>query len=199
MAGWIMPPAVYFQHGAYFLTHKTQWIRLGRIPSRARKRFAEIAPQLKGDDYARRYVYLEDDDSSGPIPRRFLSEILRNAKKNAKSRNLEFSITLTDLKDLAMAGSGRCALTGIEFEYGISQEAAASKSRRKRLWAPSIDRIDPDIGYTPANIRIICSAVNIARQEFSDEILLKIAFGLSKMATASAGNQDPARVKTLAF
>lgn len=199
MAGWIMPPAVYFQHGAYYLTHKAQWIKLGRTPSRARKRFAEIAPQLKGDAYARRYVYLENDDGSGPIPRRFLSEILRNAKKNAKSRDLEFCITLIDLKDIAMAGGGRCALTGIVFEYGISQEAIASKTRRKRLWAPSIDRINPDLGYTPSNVRIICSAVNIARQEFSDEILLKIAFGLSKMAGSSAANQDPERVKTLAL
>ena len=46
----------------------------------------------KSSRYARAKIYDKDDANSGPIPVLFLKEMLKNAKKNAKSRGLEFLI-----------------------------------------------------------------------------------------------------------
>ncbi len=188
---WKLPPSVIYNHGAYFLIHKTQWIKLGRNISHAIKKFRAIAPQLKGSAYAKKYVYADGDTASGPIPRRFLGEMLRNARKNAKARGLECSLSIEILEELAIKCGGVCSLTGIRFEYGVSKEAADSHSRRKRLWAPSIDRINPAAGYTANNIRLVCTAMNIARQEFSDDVFEKIAVGFIK--TAKDRNQAAPR------
>lgn len=180
-----LPPAVYFNHGAYYYVvsntgEKQKWIRLGKTRWAAARRYQEIVPQVKGTDYAKKRVYVESGEDSGPIPTRFLRELLRNAKKNSSARGLILEITLPDLQDLASMSRGKCELTGIAFEYGVAEEAKNSNTRRKRLWAPSIDRKDSSLGYTKENIRLVCAAVNFARQEFGDDVLLKIAAGIAK-------------------
>ena len=188
-----LPPCVYYKHCAYYFVvwrdSKAKWIRLGSTKAEAASRFQEIAPTMKNSAYAKKYVYLNNDSDRGPIPTPFLREILRHAKKNSASRSLPFEITLSDLQEIAAFSNGCCELTGIKFEYGIANEAKGWSTRRKRLWAPSIDRKDNSLGYTRENIRLICSAVNIMRQEFTDEVLLKIATGLSKMRRRELKNQ----------
>jgi hypothetical protein len=41
-------------------------------------------------------------------------------------------------------------------------------------FAPSIDRINPSIGYTKDNIRLVCASVNFALNEFGEDIFRKI-------------------------
>jgi hypothetical protein len=125
--------------------------------------------------FVKRTLYTDD---TGPVALTPLKDLLRNARKNAKARDLEITLTLDDLKDLAELSQGRCMLTGIPFEHGAEGRLKESTTRRKRVWAPSLDRIDSAAGYVPGNVRLVCMAVNAALQEFGDAVLMRIASAL---------------------
>lgn len=182
----LLPKSVVLKHGSIYylsndkLTGKNKWHRLGSTwDAVAKKQWALLVVRHRTGVHAQRLLY--GDDGGGPIPLKFLKEQLVNARKNAKSRNLECTLTLDDIKNLAEKSQGRCSLTGIKFEFGASKELFGTLVRRKRVWAPSLDRLDGFKGYTPDNVRLVCMAVNIARQEFGDAVLLKMARALSNI------------------
>jgi len=85
---------------------------------------------------------------------------------------LPFNLTLDDVTNAYEAQDGKCAVTGIELTHGEHTKHTNA----------SIDRIDPERGYEPSNIRLVCSIVNVMRMRLSDEELgiwsLRIARGL---------------------
>ena len=125
--------------------------------------------------HVKRTLYTED---SGPVALPAIHDLLRNAKKNARARGLDIDLTIADLKELAELSQGRCMLTGIPFEHGADDSLKDNNTRRKRVWAPSLDRIESSKGYVPGNVRLVCMAVNAALQEFGDAVLLRIAHAL---------------------
>ncbi|MCB4365444.1 hypothetical protein KIH07_17000 [Hydrogenophaga taeniospiralis] len=125
--------------------------------------------------HVKRTLYVDD---TGPVALPALKDLLANARKNARARGLEITITLDDILALAELSQGRCMLTGISFEHGAATSLADISSRRKRVWAPSLDRIESSKGYVPGNVRLVCMAVNAALQEFGDAVLLRIAKAL---------------------
>lgn len=68
---------------------------------------------------------------------------------------------------------GKCEISGIEFN---NEKLSASHS--KRPWAPSLDRIDNTRGYEADNCRLVCTAVNLALNEFGEAGLRKIAWAI---------------------
>ncbi len=66
---------------------------------------------------------------------------------------------------------GRCETTGIEFEINKSDG-------RFHPWAPSIDRVDSKKGYTKDNCRIVVWIYNMAKSEWEDADVLKMAQAL---------------------
>lgn len=87
-------------------------------------------------------------------------------------RDGEAYLTKDELRDLWTRAGGRCQLTGVRF----SSERKAGCV--KRPWMPSVDRIDSSKGYVAGNCRLVCVAVNLALNEFGDDVLLTIAKGL---------------------
>jgi len=67
---------------------------------------------------------------------------------------------------------GRCEYTGIRFS-GKRVDGCV-----KRPWMPSVDRIKCSQGYTFDNCRLVCVSVNLALNEFGDEVLAVIARGM---------------------
>ena len=69
--------------------------------------------------------------------------ILRQAKKRSKKKNLEFNLTL---KDLVNIKNNTCPILGHEILYksGVDYKRSAS-----------LDRIDPNKGYVPGNVKIV--------------------------------------------
>lgn len=181
----VLPKCVYFKHGAYFyvspdrVTGKQHWLPLGKEwNSEAKKKWKSLVLRHRTGAHSSKILYSNGD---GLIPLAVLRQQMTNAKKNAKARGLEFTLNLDDLKVMAETSQGKCALSGLPFEYGNSKELFGTKIRRKKLWSPSLDRIDGDVGYTQSNVRLVCMAVNIARQEFGDQVLFKIAKALSNI------------------
>jgi hypothetical protein len=199
----VLPKSVYFKHGAYFYvspdrtTGKQQWLPLGKEwNSEAKKKWRSFVLRHRTGTHSSKILYSEGD---GLIPLEILRQQMTNAKKNAKARGLEFTLILDDLKAMAETSHGKCALSGLPFEYGNSKELFGTSIRRKKLWSPSLDRIDCDLGYTQSNVRLVCMAVNIARQEFGDEVLFKIAHALSNIQCFSKKYRPAASMKSSTY
>lgn len=68
---------------------------------------------------------------------------------------------------------GICEVTGIALEL------SKPPGSRFHPWAPSIDRIDSKLGYTQKNCRLTCWIFNMAKAEWSDEVVLTFAKALA--------------------
>jgi hypothetical protein len=63
----------------------------------------------------------------------------------------------------------RCAVSGVE----LSTPREAEKYR-KDPFGPSLDRIIPDLGYVPGNVRVVANIVNSAMNEWGLDSLVKL-------------------------
>ena len=79
---------------------------------------------------------------------------------------MEFDLTVDFIIGLFERQQYKCLLTGINF----SLEPPAD-DRAKNPYTPSLDRIDSNRGYTKDNVRLILTCVNIALNEWGDEVL----------------------------
>ncbi len=61
---------------------------------------------------------------------------------------------------------GVCEVTGMSFTYGVEA---------RNPWSPSLDRIDPKIGYTLANTRVVVWIYNAAKNVFTDGDVMLMA------------------------
>ncbi len=98
-------------------------------------------------------------------------DCVRNARRRATLRGLEFEITNVVAQQLWARCLGRCELTDIKFDFSES-------AHDRRPFAPSIDRIDSGKGYTESNVRVVCVAVNLAMNQWGEDVLRKIAVGV---------------------
>lgn len=96
--------------------------------------------------------------------------VFRAARKRGGE---EYTLTDEDEQSLLERSGGLCELTGIPFEF---QKEPAHGARRP--YAPSLDRIDSTKGYTPANVRLVCVAANLAMNQWGEEVLYRLAEGL---------------------
>jgi hypothetical protein len=82
----------------------------------------------------------------------------RGAKTNSKKRGLEYSITLDHLCNLWKLQNEKCALSGLQMSHAFHCPFSAS-----------IDRIDPNLGYTKSNTQLVCQAINLAKNRMSND------------------------------
>lgn len=97
------------------------------------------------------------------------SGLLTSARKRAKAKGIDCTITLDHILEMARSNGERCAVTGIPFS------ATKSKGQHKAPFAPSLDRIDSAKGYTLANTRLVCVCVNMAMNQWGETVLRTIA------------------------
>jgi hypothetical protein len=88
---------------------------------------------------------------------------VKSAKARAKEKNLPFDLTLADL-----GSPTHCAVTGIEFDLSCS-------FREGNIFVPSLDRIDPALGYVKGNVRVVVHGYNLAKHTGTDSDVMKLA------------------------
>lgn len=98
--------------------------------------------------------------------------LLAQCKRGAKLKGLECTITLALLEE--RLSTGACSVTGLP--YDLSETGAG----RRRPWAPSVDRLDNSLGYTPSNTRLVCCAFNLMRSDFPDDVLRTLVEALAE-------------------
>ena len=106
--------------------------------------------------------------------------LYKAAKGRAVSRQIAFLITMADMEAIAERCDGKCEISGIPFNETKYGDA------RTRPFAPSLDRINPKLGYIPANCRFVCVAVNYAMGDWGEAVLKQVAAAV----ISKAGRMD---------
>ena len=96
-----------------------------------------------------------------------------SARKRAKLKERDSDLTEDVARSIWRRCKGRCELTGIPFDF------AKLDGCRRRPFMPSIDRIDCAKGYTVENIRVVCTAANLAMNQWGEDVLFRMARGLA--------------------
>lgn len=109
----------------------------------------------------------------------FKKSIVR-ARDRAKRKNVPFNIDDQIIEQTIRQQDWRCAVSGIKL---TPHDAAVEEAFR-----PSIDRIEPRLGYVPGNIRIVCQIVNLAMHDWGSAPLFKLASALKKQAANRLAN-----------
>ena len=91
--------------------------------------------------------------------------LYRTAKNRAKAKGLPF--TLTKEWVVERIEWGKCELSGIPFNLEVGRGVSGP-------FSPSIDKIVPELGYTPENSRMILCGINSLKSTGTDEEMWKI-------------------------
>lgn len=80
-----------------------------------------------------------------------------------QKKKLDFNLTKDYLKQLWDKQNGICALSGIAMTFDIDSGRTNTNV--------SVDRINPNLGYTKDNIQLVCMAVNQMKSDLKLEEL----------------------------
>ena len=136
-----------------------------------------------------------------PEGKKWLRQRLAMSRSSAKKRGIENLLTLDDVRDIAYRSGGNCELSGIPFSYDISTNSALddlySQKPSKAPYSPSMDRIDSNMGYRIENCRLVCTCVNIALNEWGDDVYLKMCNSTVERQNISLGSAPMERNQPL--
>jgi hypothetical protein len=93
-----------------------------------------------------------------------IKSLMRAAKDRAKKRNIEFSISFSDL-----IVPEYCPILNIKLRSNWGTGAGG------KLDSFSLDRINPDLGYIPGNVQVISHLANSMKSSATKEQLLLFA------------------------
>lgn len=97
-----------------------------------------------------------------------ISNKRQSASRRAKKDGLEFELTTKFLTQLWEKQQGLCARTGVEM------------GRIGDKWlSPSIDRINPQKGYTEDNVHWVCWRYNDAKKAMSDDAFVALCLAVA--------------------
>lgn len=103
---------------------------------------------------------------SADSPRHVLQITLRHGLNRKPT---EFPASLDDLMAKFEAQEGCCAVTGIKMTWAQGKVLSTSIS---------LDRIDPDGGYSADNLRLVCQAVNAFKGRMTDDEMFNMALAI---------------------
>lgn len=89
---------------------------------------------------------------------------LRSAKNRAKRDFLPFDLTLKDVPSVPT----HCPILGLELQVKRGSKGGAQNS-------PSLDRIDPNLGYVTGNVQWLSQRANAMKSNATPEELLRFA------------------------
>lgn len=93
---------------------------------------------------------------------------------NAKNKEVPHTIKVSDIPM-----PETCIYLGIKLDY---RHASERNGKRYRVYnAPSIDRIQPRLGYIPGNIQVISDLANRMKQDATIQELVAFAHGVLKL------------------
>lgn len=96
-----------------------------------------------------------------------LAQAYKQMFASARKRR-EYTLSKDDEAALIIRCNGRCELTGIAFD-------TSRETWNRRPYSPSLDRVDSSQGYTLDNCRIVCVAINIALNEWGEDVYRYVA------------------------
>jgi hypothetical protein len=120
-----------------------------------------------------RRKYFENYAKNNPIKYRART-LWNSAYSRSKSKNLDFDLSIEWVE--SRLREGICSVTGLPFE--IKQYSKNGHLDKLSPYAPSIDRIDSDKGYTMDNTQIVLNNYNKFKSDSRTEDSIIIARAL---------------------
>lgn len=99
-------------------------------------------------NHKHRYSYKYQRKSIGSCPESFIKSLLH--KKSRRD-----TLLVKDVIDLYYNQNGLCAISGVEMTHTTNEGKIDTNI--------SIDKIEPNLGYTINNIQLVCHRVNIMK------------------------------------
>ena len=106
-----------------------------------------------------------------------VANALRAAKVRCKESGLEFEISVEDLMPFPL----HCPVLGIELDWFVDGRGGTDNS-------PSIDRLDPSIGYIPGNVEIISNRANRIKNDAHLEEVRRLVLWMEKRRAIKKGS-----------
>lgn len=97
-----------------------------------------------------------------------IDNLWRGAKQRAKKKDIDFDLTKEWISEHLKPGT--CEVTGIPFSYAVNGSF--------RFYGATIDRIEPDKGYTQSNCQIVIWGYNAAKGNATHEDVMQLAKSL---------------------
>jgi len=107
----------------------------------------------------------------------------------AKSRDLDFLLTIKEGWALFSAQKKKCALTGWDISFDRIQ--SRTSNRKKRFGTASLDRIDSKKGYVLENVQWVHKNANIAKNALPDETFIALCKAVASTANAVEQSTKP--------
>lgn len=104
-------------------------------------------------------LYFEHSNESEPAAKDY-RRVFAKTKARAKTTGTVYELTEEDEKTIVLRSNGVCEVSGIPFSL------ARNDSAFRAPYLMSVDRINSSIGYTLANTRLVCVAVNWALSDW---------------------------------
>ncbi len=167
-----LPRCVYLKHGSYYLVKDGTWHFLTKDPRGINEqlflRFGFVDGMVPYGGSKRPCGLAKERGSRRSAIDSYMTNVLARARQNAKGRGRirEFTLTPEETLQKLKECKYRCSVTGVP----LSLEVLSRDGRKP--FAPSIDRIDNERGYTADNCRVVCLAANIAMNTWGDQVLL---------------------------
>lgn len=145
-----------------------------RHPDQVKRLYSDMSETEKQGARRRNRVYaLRNPDRSKAKNARFRTTekgaacyLYWNAKRRAQDDGLEFNLTKEWILEAVVRG--QCQVTGLMFDL----------SNGRKPWAPSLDKRDPDGGYTMDNVQVVVWMYNACKWTFSHDDVLTMARAL---------------------
>lgn len=91
-------------------------------------------------------------------------DVFSSIKRHAATRSLEFGVTIEQIWELFLKQNRKCALTGIDLEFGRSK-----KGSYKKETTASLDRIDSNNGYYIDNVQWVHKEINKIKMDLNEQ------------------------------
>ena len=118
-------------------------------------------------------------------PKYAITRSLRATSSRCKLNGVSFKITADDFNEFP----SHCPDLNIELVYGNKGKAGPNSA--------TVDRIQPDLGYVPGNVRIISRKANAMKQDASFEEMLTIAESWMRLYKQSAFTKEQTDTQTV--
>jgi hypothetical protein len=91
--------------------------------------------------------------------------LINAARTRSRTKGIVFDLEGFESELQARIDLGKCELSGIDLDL----------SPGRKPTSPSLDRIKPELGYVPGNVRIICHALNAGLGDWGEDAFAYIA------------------------
>jgi hypothetical protein len=105
-----------------------------------------------------------------------IGQLFYSAKIRAKKSGIEFNLKIDDIKIPKL-----CPILDIELNINLGE----SINRKPRFNAPSLDRINSDLGYVKGNVSIMSYKANVLKKDGTSSEHLEVAEFMEKMGIKS--------------